>query len=223
MSSKPDAAADQAVYTPFTLAAYDAFVLGLSNTALWRCPTRHLRELYDGNVRANHLDVGVGTGYFLDNAKWPIANPTITLIDLNPNSLSAAAKRIARYAPRTVSANVLDPLPGNGALAGTFDSIGLCYLLHCLPGTMREKAIVFDRLMPLMSPGARIFGATILQGDAPRSAPARALLAFYNRKGIFSNADDTFDDLENALKERFTDIRLERFGAVATFEASRPS
>ncbi len=27
-----------------------------------------------------------------------------------------------------------------------FDSIGLNFLLHCLPGTLREKAIVFDHL-----------------------------------------------------------------------------
>lgn len=118
---------------------------------------------------------------------------------------------------------MLEPLPRDGALTGPFDSIGLCYLLHCLPGTMREKSVAFDHLMPLMSAGARVFGATILQGDAPRSAPARALMAIYNRKGIFSNTADTFDDLKHALKDRFTDIRLERFGAVATFEASRPS
>ena len=94
--------AGQAVYSPFVLHVYDWVVLGLSNSLLWRCPTTVLRALYDRNITARHLDVGVGTGYFLDKAKWPVANPAITLLDLNPNPLRAAAKRIARFSPETI-------------------------------------------------------------------------------------------------------------------------
>jgi hypothetical protein len=65
-----------------------------------------------------------------------------------------------------------------------------------------------------------VFGATILQGDAPRSRPAQALMNLYNRKGIFSNAKDTADDLEAALRARFSNVRIERRGVVALFEAT---
>ena len=102
---------------------------------------------------------------------------------------------------------------------GPFDSAGLCYLLHCLPGTLPEKAVVFDHVRPLLTPGARVFGATILQGDAPRSRAAQALMDFYNRKGVFSNAGDTLADLRTALEARFTDVRIGMTGAVALFEA----
>ncbi len=169
MNVNRDVAAGQAVYTPLTLAAYDWFVLGFSNRLLWRCPTRHLRDLYARNVGAAHLDIGVGTGYFLDHAPWPVAKPKITLVDLNPHSLQAAAKRIARYQPETITANCLEPLP----VEGPFDSVGLCYLLHCLPGTIAEKAIVFDRVAPVLAENGVVFGATILQGDTPRSSPPR--------------------------------------------------
>jgi hypothetical protein len=207
--------AGQAVYSPLVLKVYDWFVLGFSNRLLWRCPSAHLRALYDRNVSARHIDIGVGTGYFLDKAKWPVPDPAITLVDLNPNSLAAAAKRIARHAPRTVAANALAPLPP----LGPFESAGLCYLLHCLPGAIEEKAVVFDRLRPALAPGARVFGATILQGDAPRSWAARRLINLYNKKGIFSNARDTRQALDAALKQRFTDVRIEMHGAVALFEA----
>jgi SAM-dependent methyltransferase len=207
--------AGQAIYSPLVLRAYDGFVLGFSNALLWRCPTSSLRVLYDRNVSMRHLDVGVGTGYFLDKAKWPAANPEITLLDLNPNCLEMASRRIARYRPRMVEANILAPLPP----LGPFDSVGLCYLLHCLPGAMRDKAVLFDHLRPALAPGARIFGATIVQGDAPRSGPAKALMRFYNGKGIFSNAQDTAEDLEAALRQRFASIRVERRGCVALFEA----
>lgn len=55
-----------------------------------------------------------------------------------------------------------------------------------------------------------------------RASSARALMGFYNRKGIFCNLGDTLDSLEEELKRRFIDLRLQCHGAVATFEARRP-
>lgn len=216
MSADSAALAGQAVYSPQVLTIYDFWVLGFSNHLLWRCPTGRLRGLYDRNVSRRHLDIGVGTGYFLDKAHWPVPNPAITLVDLNPNSLQAAARRIRRYAPRAVRANALEPLP----LVGPFDSIGLCYLFHCLPGTLREKTVVFDHLRTLLAPGARIFGATIVQGTAPRSRAAQALMDAYNHRGLFSNVGDTAEELESILSEHFDEVTLRLHGAVALFEAT---
>jgi ubiquinone/menaquinone biosynthesis C-methylase UbiE len=215
MATPEQVAAAQAPYSPAALRMYDLYVLGLSNHVLWRCPTSALRRLYDRNVAERHLDIGVGTGYFLDKATWPVPNPSITLVDLNRNSLNAASKRIARYDPEMVIANALEPLP----LSGSFGSAALCYLLHCLPGTIAEKAIVFDHLRPLLRPGARVFGATILQGGVPRSWAAQAVMNLYNRKGIFSNAADTLEDLDTALRARFAKVTIEVRGVVAIFEA----
>lgn len=210
--------AGQAVYTPLTLKLYDWVVLGLSNHVIWRCPTRELRALYDRNVGESHLDIGVGTGYFLDKAKWPVPSPRITLLDLNPHSLDAAAKRIARYSPDSRVADILQPLPGRAK----HDSVGLCYLLHCLPGEMSEKAaIVFDNAASALKPNGRVFGATILQGDAPRSRTAQMLMNFYNRKGVFSNVADTRQALESALTARFRDVDIRLSGTVALFEARK--
>ena len=207
--------AGQAIYSPMVLRTYDWIVLGLSNRFLWRCPTAELRRLYDRNVSDRHLDVGVGTGYFLDKAVWPVAKPAITLLDLNPNCLTMASRRIRRFSPQAVRANVLAPLPP----LAPFRSTGLCYLLHCLPGTMAEKAVVFDHLAPLLAPGARVFGATIVQGSAPRSRLAQALMNLYNRKGIFSNADDAIETLGAALRKRFRGVEIDLRGTVALFEA----
>ncbi len=210
--------AGQAVYTPLTLKLYDWAVLGLSNHFLWGCPTRELRAMYDRNVSGDHLDIGVGTGYFLDKAAWPVPKPKITLVDINPHSLSAAAKRIRRYAPTSLAANILDP----NAIPTRHDSVGLCYLLHCLPGAMEQKAAtVFDNVLAALRPAGRLFGATILQGDAPRSRAAQTLMDFYNHKGIFCNSADTFEALEEALSARFSGVKIELQGAVAVFEARK--
>lgn len=210
--------AGQAIYSPLVLGLYDAYVLGFSNHILWRCPTWKLRQLYDRNVSRAHIDVGVGTGYFLDRTLWPVPKPKITLVDLNANSLRAASQRIARYSPRVVLADALEPLPE----MGPFDSAALCYLLHCLPGTLPDKAAVFDRLRPLLAPSARVFGATIVQGSSRRSRAAQVLMDAYNRMGVFSNQLDSAEVLGEVLASRFADVRVELVGTVAVFEARAP-
>ena len=210
--------AGQAVYAPASLSAYDLVVHGVSNHWIWRCPTHQIERLYDRNVSAAHVDIGVGTGYFLARAHWPVPNPSITLVDLNPHCLARASARISRHAPSTVKANVLAPLPP-GMPGAPFTSAGLTYLLHCLPGTIPEKAIVFDHLLPHLAPGAHVFGATILGAGVAMNWAARRLMTVYNAKGIFSNASDTMEDLVEALNHRFCAVDIRQQGVVALFEA----
>lgn len=216
IASPDEIEAGQAVYTPAMLRLYDLLVLGLSNRFIWKCPTPRLLAHYDAHVAANHLDVGVGTGYFLDRCRFPGPSPRVALMDLNENALSFTADRIARLMPRTYRRNVLEPIPFD---AEPFDSIGVNYLLHCLPGAIEEKARLFDHLTPLMKDGATLFGSTLLRGGAPRSAAARRLMAFYNRKGVFSNERDDLDGLRSALEARFRDVSIETVGCAALFSA----
>jgi ubiquinone/menaquinone biosynthesis C-methylase UbiE len=102
----------QSIYTKRTLAAYDFVVLGVSNHLFWQCPTQRLVAHYSKHLSANHLDVGVGTGYFLDRCQFPSSTPRVALMDLNSNALAFAAQRIWRYNPETYRRNVLDPISG---------------------------------------------------------------------------------------------------------------
>ena len=135
-------------------------------------------------------------------------------MDLNPNSLAHTAKRLERYQPETYQQNVLEKIETS---IKPFDSIGANYLLHCVPGAITEKAIIFDHLRKLMNPGARVFGSTILQGGVERSWLAQRLMAFYNKKGIFSNTTDSLDDLKSALSQRFKNVKVDVVGCVALF------
>jgi ubiquinone/menaquinone biosynthesis C-methylase UbiE len=205
-----------AVYSPRLLRWYDALVLGLSNRWIWRCPTSHLLAHFDRHISANHLDVGVGTGYFLDRCRFPARQPRIVLLDPNPNCLEAAGRRLARYAPQTVVADATRPLSLG---LEPFDSISLNYVLHCLSGTLPEKAAILDHLRPLMKPGGVLFGSTLLAHGVPTTWPARRLMAAYNRRGIFGNAADSLLALREALASRFTDVAIDTVGCVAIFAA----
>jgi len=79
-----------------------------------------------------------------------------------------------------------------------FDSIGLNYVLHCLPGSMDEKSIALEHLVELLNPGGVLFGDTLLSSTT-RQWPVRRLMSFYNRKGIFCNTDDDLDGLRRAM------------------------
>lgn len=207
--------AGQAIYTRRTLNLYDFVVLGVSNRWIWRCPTHLQLAHYDRHVSSRHLDIGVGTGYYLDKCRFPSSTPRLVLMDLNERSLAHAEARVARYRPAKLVRNVLESIDHQGEV---FDSIGLNYLFHCLPGVFREKSVVFDNIRSLAAPGAKVFGATLLQGpDVPRSFAARRLMAFYNRKGVFTNRGDTLPELREALTIRFDRVEIQRIGCGALF------
>jgi hypothetical protein len=208
-----------AIYTPTMLTFYDLVVHGLSNHLAWRCPTRRLLEMYSANLSANHLEAGTGTGFFLDRAHGP-AFERLVLLDNNQNCLDRAARRLARFGPSLNQANLLARLPRG---LDRFDSVGLTYVLHCLPGRMREKLAAVDHLKPLMRERAVLFGATILgRGIAPNAA-ARKLLDLYNAKGVFNNREDDFESLSEGLRRRFGEVEVERQGCVALFRALGPT
>ena len=214
--SPEQVAAGHAFYTRRSLAVYDLAILGYFSRLAWRCPARRIVDHYDQHVSANHLDVGVGTGYFLDHCQFPASSgpPRITLLDISSACLDVATKRIARLHPETVLANVLQPVDYDGP---RFDSIGLNYVLHCLPGDMPSKAVAIDHLTALANPGASVFGATLLHDGVHRNWLARQVMARNNAHGIFSNTDDDLDDLRSVLTERLSNVFLTTVGCVGVF------
>jgi hypothetical protein len=212
--------AGQRVYTPLVLRGYDLFVLGFSNRFVWRCRSSRLLEHYGRHVGARHLDLGVGTGWFLDRCTWPVETPRITLLDLNENSLTMASQRIRRYRPAAIRANVLDPLELGDV---GFDSVGANYLFHCLPGGLESKAAtVVSNLRPYIAPRGVFFGSTILGRGVAHNLLGRGLIRLYNRKGIFSNVEDDRRGLELGLASQLTDVEIDVVGAVALFSGRSP-
>jgi hypothetical protein len=215
MPDEAAVAAAHAIYTPFMLSFYDRLVHGLSNRFAWRCPTDRLIGLYRDALSPRHLEAGVGTGFFVDRAN-PARFEELTLLDINRHCLARSAQRLARYRPLLCEANLLAPI---GSELEPADSVGLTYVLHCLPGRMAEKLKAVDHLRPVMNKGAVLFGATILGRDIEPNAPARFLLRLYNDKGVFNNVDDDLAGLTGGLKARFGEVDIETRGCVALFRA----
>jgi ubiquinone/menaquinone biosynthesis C-methylase UbiE len=209
--------AGQAGYTKRFLRGYDLYVFGYTLPRLWRCKKKRLRRLYDEHVGERHLDIGVGSGYLIDKCHFPSDTPQITLMDMNPNSLEFAARRIKRYSPRTQQANVLEPWP---LPAQSFDSVAMCNLLHCVPGTLQEKSVVFDQAQSVLAPEGTLFGATVLGTEADHTKRSLKAMKGLNKRGDFSNLDDRVEDLEAGLAAAFPVFEVEIEGAVALFSAN---
>ncbi len=207
----------QAGYNPVLLAIYDPWVLGFMSRAVWHVPIPRFVENYRANLGHRHLDIGPGTGYFIEKAAPP-TDTEITLLDPNPHVLRRAGKRLASRHPTVVEADVMKPLP----VAGPFDSAALSFVLHCLRGPDANKAIAIRNIADVLTPDGVLFGGTVLGLGEHHTEPARAFLRAANKQGGFDNAGDTAEGLRTILSASFHDVHVQTIGSAAAFTARRP-
>ena len=204
-------------YSPRILRMYDPFVLGFAARWVWRCPTSRLLDGYRGHIRDHHLDVGPGTGYFLEKSGL-LDGADVTILDPNPNVLAHVSRRLRRMDVTAVEADVLKPLP----VDGPFDSAALHLVIHCLPGPMSRKAVAVADIAAVLAPAGVFFGASVLGTSGNHTWLARRYLAAFNRQGGFDNLDDTEDGLRGILGASFDQVELEVVGSIAIFAATGP-
>jgi SAM-dependent methyltransferase len=172
-------------------------------------------EPYRRFARPGHLDVGPGTGYFLERAGLPENSP-VTLLDANPIVLAYASRRLRRLASSTVEADVCKPLP----VEGPFDSAAMNGVIHCLPGPLSRKAEAIANVAAALAPRGVFFGSSILGSSGRHTRAARRVLARNNQRGIFDNLGDSEEGLREILGLSFERVDLETVGSMAIFTAT---
>ncbi|KAL4960974.1 class I SAM-dependent methyltransferase [Aspergillus stella-maris] len=223
-------------YSPFFLWFYDFFVQILSNRLWWRCSTKFiLLPFFIANTSARHMEIGVGTGYYLrakvddEQRRTPVTARTtnwpekLTLVDSSIHCLRKAASRIAHdisTEPECVMADILEPL--SLQRDEKFDSIALMYVLHCLPVPMATKGRVFENLRGLLADDGVLFGCTILGKGVRHNLLGRVLIWLYNYTGVFDNLGDGKEEILKLIRGNFEEVESEVVGAVLIFRAMRP-
>jgi len=214
--TKEQVEAGQAAYTPRMLSIYNFLILRVIVPYIWKCPVDNVVKLYNKNITSNHLEIGVGSGYFLENCKFTSDNPRLALMDLNPNSLKFTAGRVSHYKPEVYRANILETIETD---MEKFDSIAMNAVIHCLPGTMSTKLVVFDHIKALLNPGGVVFGSTILNIGVKQNWLTKRLMKNFNERRIFCNLEDDLSTLEEGLTERFSNSEVKVIGTAALFRA----
>lgn len=217
MDRDDPAYAGQKDYSRALLNLYDPLVLGPIARFVWQCPTSGLLERYRRHVRPNHLDVGPGTGYFLDRSGLAEGSP-VTIVDPNRNVLRHVTRRLRQFDVTAVEADVLKPLP----IAGPFDSAALHLVIHCLPGPMARKSAAVGNVAAVLAPSGVLFGASVLGTAGHHNRAARQFLAAFNRQRAFDNLADTESGLREILEASFDHVELDTIGSIALFAAMGP-
>jgi len=122
------------------------------------------------------------------------------------------------YKPEIYQCNALEPIPMK---IDPFDSVALMNLLHCLPGTMESKTVIFEHIKDLLNPGGYIFGSTILGKGIHPNFWAKHLLKYCNSKGYMTNYEDDYESLKQGLDEHFRNSVTRTIGCVALFAAQK--
>lgn len=206
-------------YNSLSLRFYDWWVMSVANRFAWRCSTREiLIPFYRQHISTRHLEIGAGTGYY---PRHCMNICQLTLLDLNTECLLQALRRIgpARITA-TVRHDVFTPFPRH--LHQRYNSLALYYVLHCLSGSAEDKFTALKNASQALSADGIMFGATISGEMKRHNLFGRLLMKLMNRKGIFTNYQDSAALLESQLKELFREVSISESGAVILFTARLP-
>lgn len=204
-------------YNPFTLSLYDGFVHKFSNKFAWLIESDRLREFFVQYLSENHLDIGVGTGYFwqgVDNS-----DRSICLLDINPASLAYTSSQLgSALTVRTIQHNIFQVFPSD--CHNAFASISAFYLLHCLPSSQQETAL--QHIASCLSERGVFYGTSIAGSEHTPTKVNRVLLPLYNHLAIFDNLTDNVSNIKASLTKYFHKVEVWQEGNIIFFVAGRP-
>lgn len=195
---------------------YDVGLYRFVTPRIWRCATAQLMDNYVENISNNHLEIGVGSGYFLEHTLCPEYLQRLVLLDLNQRCLSKSAKRLKAFEPQMRHHDILMPFAQEEAKVA---SVGMNYVLHCIPGSFRSNERIFTHIHSLLEDGGVLFGATLLKQPASKGIVSWLFMKLLNTVGIFNNSEQTLLDLEQVLGATFSEVQLSIVGCAVVFRA----
>jgi len=193
---------------------YDKVVNQINCEKVWKCSQQNIINNYQENINCNHLEIGPGTGLFLKKENLNTQLEKLTLVDINTKILNYSKKELEKEYSH-VNALVYDlfsyEIPSNIV----FNSVGINYVLHCIPGNLQTK---LDKLISNLGNNKyNLFGASVICDPLHMNPIAEYELMFLNSFGIFNNNNDTYEELNDYLCSKNYNFSLKKKGYVAIF------
>lgn len=203
----------------FSLMSHNLYDVGLYRFVtqrIWRCPRSCLMDNYVENISDNHLEIGVGSGFFLEHTLCSDFVRRLVLLDLNKRCLIKSAKRLKFFTPQTRHHNILEPLESEEY---KFSSAGMNYVLHCIPGGFWRNRRIFGHVQSQLEKGGVFFGATLIKQPMHTGIWSWSFMKLLNAFGIFNNTHQTVAELRRALEASFSEVEISMVGNAAVFKA----
>jgi len=197
---------------------YDTGLYKFVTGSIWRCPTALLLDNYADNISNNHLEVGVGSGYFLRRTLCADYLDRLMLSDLNRRCLAKSSSKLAAFAPITLRHNIQRAFPDN---VRGFSSVGMNYVLHCIPGRFSANQAIFQNVHAALDKGGVFFGSTLIPGRLGDGIASWLFMRVLNGLGIFNNSNHRVAELKGALEVYFSKVEISMVGNAAVFVAQK--
>lgn len=208
----------QKLYSGLYLKIYDR-VFKLIVETVYGASVNSILKMYKLHASSNHLEIGVGSGMLPAAAEFP-ENSDLTLMDINPNTFISTKKRVQNkfHTIQCYRVNVLEEIK----LEKKYTSIAMNFLIHCVPGSISEKRIIFENAIHLLENGGTLFGSTVVNEPALLNPLSKFIMHFLNKKGIYHNREDSLSGLKEVLSSfPGTTYTLNLEGPVAFFSITK--
>ena len=185
----------QRLYSRLFLKIYDR-VFKLIVETIYGASVNTILKMYKLHASSNHLEIGVGSGMLPALAEFP-GNSNLTLMDINPNTFTITKERV-KFKFTTIQCyriNILEEIK----LEKKYQSIAMHFLIHCVPGSILEKRIIFENAIHLLEKGGTLFGSTVVYEVSLLNSFSKFIMLLLNKKGIYHNREDSLADLKEVL------------------------
>ena len=190
---------------------YDYLVNDINCKYAWRCPQKNIFNKYNKYLGRNHLEIGPGSGYFLKNKN--INN--LTLIDINQDILNYSYNNLIsnNYEIKIKNHNIFNQ---ELKLNSEFDSVGLNYVLHCIPGRIENN--IDSIINNLKNKNDYIlFGSSVLNDVNLQTRLSKLELIYLNKNKVFHNTNDYSYNLINYFNINNFNYNYKIIGNVILF------
>lgn len=195
------------------LNSYDLLVNKINCRYIWKCSEKNIHKLYSKNLKENHLEIGPGTGYFLNKYKFK----NLHLMDINSSILEKSKKNLY---PNCDNINIYQHnifQKNNPIEIENIQSIGINYVLHCVPG---ELSFSFNNLIKnLNQNNLNIFGSTVIPEN--NIDLANLELQFLNYFEIFNNKKHDDKELIDFLDSKKYLYQTKKIGYSLLFSIKK--
>ena len=192
---------------------YDYLVNDINCNYAWRCNKTNIFDLYRKNLKPNHLEIGPGSGYFLLPKHHNKKIENLYLMDINYPILNHSHTQLKNHFPNVypIKHNIFE----NSLKFFDFQSVGINYVLHCVPGSLENK---MEKLIENLPNNVSIFGSTVINDYDKQTNLSKLELMFLNKFGIFNNYDDYSNSFIKFVDSNKLNFNTQIIGNVLIFE-----